>query len=678
MKYLEWNDLLAKQYFHSSMSGREVLLYVNAEIIDNTGEPHNVGLSDFIENIKTGPPWGTGGALCNNAFTAYNKWRKRELIYPPYINYLVFFVLAGVTETGRAPHSYYPGIWKLLGEDERRGTPRHFDRMITLWDDLEKWSREDKHEELGRFVARIRGGWINVGLPRSQTILSENERKSLPAFFNYTGLDPTDPPTPEYLKIILSCYGQDYLENRTRKLIESTIADDIVLNKALFELVAEELENWDGTAHEQFSREQTLRQYTQTSLRLCIKLDTLASRANVFVRFKTGALFPDEPLQFQRDTGGEVWQCVESQLGWSTYFNDLSRNPPVKLDGACLDWENGERFTDENYQWRATLRKASVRVFRLRTDGLPDWIETQRLERGIGFLIACKPEYKDIIESWGNSCGSFEQKSVSGLSPGWLLFAGKNATKSCPGVGILTLSSTIRLYLDGGVKARQGNAYFRFAPPRIILENSHGTETVMLNGRPLGSSESEANIFLLPDDIPANIPLRIEVDTGEHRLSKVIRLEEYSLPDSFDHTPCRSPAGDIHLTEIPVSACGACVSGCENQESYKPPGLPALSAKIVLIGGRPGQICILSNSYNLPWDPVWAAVKKSKKSWQIIFCGKPHQLQRRSKLPPPSGDRASIKQWKKMVWHMRKRYCLPELAGVRSIWENFSRLAKNV
>ena len=598
--------------------------------------------------------------------------------YPPYLSYLVFFVLAGVTETGRAPHSYYPGIWKLLGDEEDRGSPKNFDTMITLWDDLEKWSREDKNEELGRFVARIRGGWINVGLPRSQTILSENERKNLSALFRDTGLDPTDPPTPEYLQILLSCYGQTYLENRTRKLIESNAAEDEVLKIALLELVTEELENWNGTVHEQFARDNIRRQYKQTILRLCIKLDEFASVANVYVRFKTGALFPDEPLKFCRHTGDEAWQCVESQLGWSNYFKNLDNNPPVKLDGTSLNWENGERLTDDNFQWHATLRKANVRIFRLKIDGLPDWIETQRLERGTGFLIVCKTEYKDRIESWGNSCSSFEQKYFSGLPSGWLLFTGENATKSCPGIDILTLSSTIRLRLDGGIKSGQGNAYFRFAPPKIILENSYGSETVLLNGKPLEIIENGANVFPLPEDIPANIPLRIEVETGDHRLSKVIRLEEYGLPDSFNETPCRNSAGDIYPAGIPVFACGASVIGCKYQECYQPPGLPALSDKIVLIGSRPGEISLLNDSCSLPWEPVWAAVKISRKQWQIIFCGKPHHLHSFSKLPEPIGNRASIKEWKKRVWHMRKKYCLPDLTEVKSVWENYTRHAKNV
>lgn len=679
MEYLKWNDLISKHFFNSLMSGREVLLYTNKETIYDIGKLHNVGVSDFIDAVKTGPIWATGGGICNNALSAYNKWRTKGLEYPPYINYLVFFVLAGVTDTGRAPHSYYPGIWQLLGEDEDRGMPRNFNKMIFLWDDLEKWSREDKHEELGRFVARIRGGWINVGLPRSQTILSANERNKLPGFFSSTGLDPTDLPTPENLQSLLVLHGQPYLESRTWKLLESTVIDDAVLKKALLELVTEELENWDGMVHEESNAEQTHLYYTQINLRLCIQLDTMASQVKVYVRFKTGALFPDETFQFHNENGDEIWQCVESQLGWSTYFNNNKLNPPQKLDGATLDWENGEKFTDEYLKWRATLRKANVRIFRLKTDGLPGWIETQRLERGVSFLIACKTEYRNIIESWGNSCDSLVQISVIlGLPSGWLLYAGNNATESCAGIDILTLSSTIRLLLDGGIKAGKSNAYFKFAPPRIILENSKGTETMQLNGMPMQSTASEANVYLLPEDAPIRIPLRIEVDTGDHRLSKVIRLEEYGLPVSFDNTPHRDPDGELHTTEIPVSACGAEVKGLENVEWYQPQGFPVFSNNVLLIGIRPGEISLIDDRYNLSWDPVWAAVKKSRKHWKIMFCGKPHHLQRLSQLPESTGDRASIRQWKKMVWYMRKRYCLPELAEVRSIWKNFTRLAKNV
>ncbi|GAI42171.1 unnamed protein product, partial [marine sediment metagenome] len=247
-----------------------MLLYVNSEVIETLGEPYGAGVDDFIESVKKGPGWATKSRLCQRALQAYDHWRDRNLEYPPYVGYLVFFVLAAVTETDYASYSYYPGLRKLLGEPQDVGMPFRFDTMAYLWNDLEKWSREDKHEELGRFVAKIRGGWIHVGLPLSQTVLSENERKHLPNIFDNAGLDPTDPPSPEIVPKILSYYGQSILENRTKNLLESTQAEDDVLKRVLVELALDELEEWDGTVLEQIIKDESPRQQVHTSLRLCI------------------------------------------------------------------------------------------------------------------------------------------------------------------------------------------------------------------------------------------------------------------------------------------------------------------------------------------------------------------------------------------------------------------------
>jgi len=158
MDYLSWNDLLIKHYFDSSMAGREVLLYVNSEVIETLGQPYGCGVDNFVETVKKGPGWVTKSRLCQRALQAYDHWRDRGLEYPPYGGYLVLFVLAAVTETDYAPHSYYPGLRKLLGESQDAGMPFQFDSMIYLWNDLEKWSREDKPYDLrdmdGRPVSR--------------------------------------------------------------------------------------------------------------------------------------------------------------------------------------------------------------------------------------------------------------------------------------------------------------------------------------------------------------------------------------------------------------------------------------------------------------------------------------------------------------------------------------------
>lgn len=196
MDYLKWNNLIAKHFFNESNSGREVLLYVNEELIKELGVRFSADVNDFIESVKNGPDWVTRLGFCQRALQVFEGWRKKKIEYPPYISYLAFFVLAAGTESDFATHAYYPRVWKLLGEPEDSGTLPSFDKMIKLWDDLEKWSREDKHEELGRFVARIRGELWKVGLPLSQTLISEDERKHLTNLFDRAGLDPTDTPSP--------------------------------------------------------------------------------------------------------------------------------------------------------------------------------------------------------------------------------------------------------------------------------------------------------------------------------------------------------------------------------------------------------------------------------------------------------------------------------------------------
>jgi len=73
--YIKWNNRLAKFFFNEEMAGREVLLYVNRQIIHSIGE----GLGDvehFINSVKIGPPWVTRSGLCQKALQAYEGWRN--------------------------------------------------------------------------------------------------------------------------------------------------------------------------------------------------------------------------------------------------------------------------------------------------------------------------------------------------------------------------------------------------------------------------------------------------------------------------------------------------------------------------------------------------------------------------------------------------------------------------
>lgn len=680
MDYLKWNDIFVKHFFDSSMAGREVLLYVNDEVIDRLGGSYGVGVNDFIEAVKRGPEQALNLSLCTKALQIYEGWRKRGLFYPPYVGYLVFFVLADVTETDRSTNSYYPGLRKLMGEPIDDGMPRRFDSMIVLWDDLEKWSREDKHEELGRFVARIRGNWINVGLPRSQLVLSEYEYNNLANIFHNAGLDPTDPPSPELIPRILSYYGDTVIELRTKRLLKSSNSEDKVLKRVLTEIVLDELENWDGTFFELDTKEKSPRKNFHTSLRLCLKIDLMASSVEIYVRFKSNKLFPEGGLSFSRVGDNIEWKCTESHRGWSKPLRNKENDHSKKLDGALLDWQKGERFSDTENHWQASLKGTKVKLFQIRIDGLPDWVETQKLERGIDFILACNLENEEKIRNWGsNACKQFEQIDVNGMPPGWLLFKGSNAQDSCQDIDVLTLSSTVRLRLEGGIKTDKRNVYFKFAPPKIVLENCKGSEIVTMNGNPIKQSKNQVHTFLLPENIPSNLPVRIEVDLADNVLSRVIMVKEFNLPAIFDETPYRNPSGDYESNVIPIKVCGANVQGAGQNFHYQGPSLNLLTEKAIFIGEIPGEISFWpDNPYPSEWIPVWVAAKRSRKNWDLIFCGTPEQLGKVPKLSASTRDRSLTKLWKKVIWHRRKRYLLPEIKEVVTIWNDYLEIAKNV
>lgn len=205
------------------MAGREVLLYVTEEIINNLGSATGENIEDFIKCVKAGPDWATREGICQKALQCYEEWKDIRQGYPQYIAYLALFVLAATLSGSFDPNAYYPRLRKLLGETPKTGTYPSFDKMDKLWNDLEKWSRLYKHEELGRFTRRVRGRNVHIGIPLSQTILSEDERSVLPLIFNEAEIDPTDPPSDLAIRRMLLRYGTRHLKRRTLQLLRDEV-----------------------------------------------------------------------------------------------------------------------------------------------------------------------------------------------------------------------------------------------------------------------------------------------------------------------------------------------------------------------------------------------------------------------------------------------------------------------
>jgi hypothetical protein len=679
--YIKWNNRLAKFFFNEEMAGREVLLYVNRQIIHSIGE----GLGDvehFINSVKIGPPWVTRSGLCQKALQAYEGWRNMDDTYPPYIAFLVLFVLAEDIEGDFAPNSYYPKLNKLLGLPQEQNSPPSFYRMSELWADLQKWSREDRHEELGRFVFRIRGEWRHVGLPLSQTLLSHNERENLKVIFDRADLDPTDAPAVDIMNRLLLRYGTrlHLLQNRTLDVLVSPIAQDIVLKNALLEFIYEELADWDGTTP---STDKATVKESRTGLRICIHEDILSKKMEAYFRFKTNRKMPEAELNFIWAIGNKTLTCFESNANWSS---PLKEQPSSRIfNASSISWTEAFELKDLENNWQAKLHGAHIRVFIPgKNEGLPDWIESHHLERQTEFLVAANSDEVGKITAWGSGhCERFYEKSHDGLPPGWSMYFGKNATNSCAGVDSLTLSDLVQMKIIGGIKIGRGNTYLKFGLPRIILTNVTGLEKIKINGSEIERIDPNVQLWELPKELELHTPLRIEVysDTSPDPIqTRIISLEEPCLPDSFNEVPHRAKDGEIIRIDVTNYAVGSIVIDVNKIEYGSSSNiLPThLSSRIIFLGSKPGEI-IDWPSETLPegWDPVWAIQQIDSKQWAASFCGRAKHLEVNHCPGKPVSDHRAVKRWKEAIWVNRRITRPPSLPFLAKIWNRYKEAAKN-
>jgi hypothetical protein len=521
MDYLRWNNQIAANLFNSGMVGRRVFLNISPDVIDEIGKSENVRMADFIRSVKIGPPWCLGVPLCERALQALAGWRRRKLDFPPYVCFLALFVLAaGIGEDGEfASQAYYPRLRKLLGEEETEKVYPHFSEMRLLWADLETWTQRDKGGQVGIFEYPNTGRLVNVGVPISQAILTEQERKSLPAIFADGGLDAGIPPADAYLVSVLEQFGDDRLRPRTLRILESPSANRENY-EVLVETIRDEVLHWDGSVI-RFSEAGSKRTSIHGVLRLCCEdVDLTAGTMDLRLRCRARREFPEDGLILSGTLRSERYRCEEYAGGWSTPIEGLDNAEP--LDACSLDVFNGLSFRDINHGWRFGLLRSDVRVFVSGAlEGLPGYVEVQQLPTGSPFLLLAKASAWNLIERWArSSCDGFKELGiVNGLPSGCRLYSAQKADSDNIVKAVypnLALPSVERIRFQGGIRLT-GNTFFGFALPRVVVETSTPTFQVCCNGRALRHLEQGA--FALPSRVQKGGKLDIEVRNGDEVLA---------------------------------------------------------------------------------------------------------------------------------------------------------------
>ena len=679
-KYREWNNLLAKYFFNKDTAFREVLLFSDQQLINELGRDIGQSFEDFIESVKTGPYWITRQGICQKALQAYKDWRGRGLEYPPYISYLVLFVIASITEGDFSSTAYYRPFRKLLGEEETGRYYPSFDKMHLLWEDLETWSKIDKKEELGRFTTRVRGMWAHVGIPRSQVVLSMEERRQLPLVFLEAELDPADRPSTEGIRQALLAHGQDHLMRKTMVLLQGREEDE-VLKEALLNFVLDELSEWDGTAKAEVKDGITATSQIFSGLRICIKLNRAAEKVSTTVRICTSHAYPEYGLSLKNTDGSLIWGCYEYRNGWSKELIDEKLN--MVADTGLINWSRGLKLVDQENSWSARLKASNLRVFLLgKRFGIPDWVEVNHLERNCNFLLACEGQITNDIITWGQEkCDNFIELKYQGLPEGWRIFEGKNALYSFKGDSALTLSEYLRLSFEGGIKVK-GITYLNFAPPSIALENYSGKEKVTLNGQEITQEENDIPHWPIPVETASDTQSIIEVSDGDGQciIRKTIKLVDPSIASDLDHTPRRNCIGEVSvLKDDEPYAVGAIVEKDLTTADAYPYSFPTfLSNRILFLGARPGEIIDWpKDPIDVGWRPVWAIFKINRKIWQTIFCGNEEQIMPKQAVGEPVTDKVAVRYWARTLWTMRKTIVKPQIKSLQSAWAMYMGVAKN-
>lgn len=663
MKYRDWNDLIAAHFFHPDMAGRNVYLYVTQDLINKLGQDEGLGISDFIKAVKTGFRVKSEG-ICKDAL-----WSRKQKIgqYPYYIGYLALFVLAAGIEGDFDPKSYYPRLRELLGETPITGTYLNFGEIWQVWKDLEYWANEERSGELGIFTYRSVGNRIHIGLPLAQALLSQEERRSLPLIFALSGLDSVNLPSDEIIATLIIKHGHNYLLNRTLRLLKETNSNTNDVRQALLEIITDELHDWDGYVDEDSSSE-TGQVYG--SLSLCCRIP-YEGHSEFTLRCRTKRELPEDGLTLKSDNN-QSFSCEEYIDDWSS---PITTNNGQSLDASGLDWERGVQMRSPDSKWCFRLPASPIRIF---VDGsserLPNLVEVRQLPVHRQFYLAAHEDCLDDLTKWGeSSCQGFKKLAIAyGLPKRWHFFkvglacSDKQIKDRYP---VMSFPNTLRLELVGGIRVSRGNKFFKFAPPKLVLQGNNDSIQILCNDIPLDCDDK--GIYELPLN---SSELVIKAKRGEDTVKSTSLSLFEDVSWQFEDTNWRCDHFGNGLTEITDAngITGALVTDFDCPSFNFNTLLPIQGKqRVVFVGRKTGQI---SSSVPEDWIPVWI-VSKGRRS-QVFFCGS--NLAESQPISVTCKDRKKLKDWKKLLWGERKTVYLPTQPDLRSLWKRFEKEAERV
>jgi len=526
MKYIEWNNLIASYLFRPENAGHYAYIYASKSDIIELGTLIHFDLTeeeiweDFITKIKFGihgSPFGTD--IITRAIHAFNLGNRSEIktiegvdmLYPPYVAYLVFMVLPLIEIQGDYnSNNYYDRLEEFLKLNEikqdLRGKLRDIDM---LWANLAHWANDTHNGELGFFQARnfIHQNWRFVGKLFSQCILPPRALSKMPTMFLEANWIPNSFYSEREFKNILLQFGPRilFLSPGAYDLVNHCDRDE--LGQSIIETTKKEYNKWTGESNslpDNGNLESIIRNYTPCRLYLQLEPKINSGRISFSYRLYSKNEYPS-------DLTIDGLENIYEERGWS----------------RSLAWPFREsfEFRDDLNKWIARFPKKDIRLFK---NGASEqfsgdyWLETDFLSRSEWIYILCLKKEKDSVISWGkNNCKYFEDDSdFNGMPEDYCLFKILQPRSSHTNISILTVYTEKSIKFTGGLNLNFRTFISDFLP-EIEITNCIGDEIVFLEYKdegtkiPLNKINSLVTRWALPDSIQFNRDFVIKID-GEN------------------------------------------------------------------------------------------------------------------------------------------------------------------
>ena len=721
LSYSEWNNQIAQHFFNPSNAGTRVWFSVEQELIENIAKKNNSTFADFIKVLKKGPDWvhRDQQKICMKAYNTFKNWRANsnfqhssnnatkaqihavsnevDIKYPPYIAYLALFVLAVNHGDSHdfSENNYYGPLRKILDEPQVTGQYPSFQKMWELWVDLEKWSLEDEHGDLGEFHFDIYGKNSHVGILYYQVVLKKDDQKKLHQIFEKMGWDSDSNPTEQEILIALK-NNKDLLSSRTSKRIEKGKDD---FHSILTYRVLEELRGYNED--EVLTNDSTQESDKRGFIEICMDIDETAQTVDFDYRCRRKSGLPEE--KFILKCNSFEWEVIPSTATLSRKINKFN----------IEDWSKD--FSAKSGKYHFSYKGEKYKIFSSgNKQGVSGWVFGQRPSKDNLFYLAVDKTLSSKVQKWGEAnCDKCQKLNFGGLPNKWHLFKikGVNGDRGIKqDIPALAIDSNPRINFEGGIRPSKGNKFFNFAPPKILVTGKLKPISQLVYSidnqetKHLLSSQTEPDVFLLPKNIPCgkNIAIKILEQSEEKPIKGIIedkfqnqeiykkklilvenRLNKFSdylksqAIDRFGNlkNTQQSPSTNESTGANKLYVKGGCCHGFKSKTNY--PKLPYISLdkvkKIYLIGNTPGQIILWpEKSWPESWSPVWMILFKTYKKAEAFLGGDIKEQE------PIFNDqkfsKEQIKLWKEIVWLNRKRI----KSKSKKQWELWTKRVKNV